>query len=181
MKRTKINQKWPRLVHKKKVIKVIYLMAIIDVINFCLQVRISLVRLGAAKQDTNLCCTNDCNLSLWKGASVTRWLDYFFNILMIKMKICNFGKMFANIVGIFCFPLALDPSSSKLGSNYLHKGSESWSSGDSGSRGCEFESQHRILDENFFTLIWCKICLFWKDQKNEKEAGIGPLKKYLPT
>ena len=52
--------------------------------------------------------------------------------------------------------------------------------GDSCSEGRGFESQHRIQDWNFFTLICCKIVLMfaWKRQKiNEKEAGDGPFLK----
>ena len=30
--------------------------------------------------------------------------------------------------------------------------------GDSCSKGCGFESQYRILDEQFFTIICCKNC-----------------------
>ena len=46
---------------------------------------------------------------------------------------------------------------------------------DSCSKGCEFESQHRILDGHFFTyLIIIKICnVFEKTKINEKEAGNG--------
>ena len=54
---------------------------------------------------------------------------------------------------------------------------------DSCSKGCVFESRLHILDGHFFTLICCKkycvVCLFEKDQKNEKEAGVGPFKKYI--
>ena len=47
--------------------------------------------------------------------------------------------------------------------------------GDSRSEGCGFESQCRILDGHFFTLICCKIVLFvWKRPKiNENEAGMA--------
>ena len=41
--------------------------------------------------------------------------------------------------------------------------------GDSKSEGCEFESQHQILDGHFITFIYCKncnVCL--------KKAGVGP-------
>ena len=51
--------------------------------------------------------------------------------------------------------------------------------GDSRSKGRGFESQRRILDGHFFTLICCKNCIVClKRQKiNEKEAGVGPFKK----
>ena len=43
--------------------------------------------------------------------------------------------------------------------------------GDSCSTGCEFESQHIILDGHFFTFIYCNV--FEKMKINEKEAGVG--------
>ena len=54
--------------------------------------------------------------------------------------------------------------------------------GGSRSKGRGFESQHRKLDGHdiFFTLICCKnyydVC-FKRPKINEKEAGVGPLKK----
>ena len=46
--------------------------------------------------------------------------------------------------------------------------------GDSRSEDCEFKSQNRILDGNFFTLIWCKICnvCLKRPKINEKEAVV---------
>ena len=45
--------------------------------------------------------------------------------------------------------------------------------GDSCSKGCEFESQHCILDGHFFTFICCEN--FFENTKiNEKEAEDGP-------
>ena len=52
--------------------------------------------------------------------------------------------------------------------------------GDSRSGGCGFESQCRLLDGHFFTLIWCKLywLFLWKRLKiNEKETGDGPFFK----
>ena len=48
--------------------------------------------------------------------------------------------------------------------------------GDSRSKGCGFESRHRILDGHFSHIFVVKIVLFvWKRPKiNEKEAGDGP-------
>ena len=48
--------------------------------------------------------------------------------------------------------------------------------GDSCSKGCEFESQHHLLDGHFFTYICCKNCnVCLKRLKiNEKEAEVGP-------
>ena len=51
---------------------------------------------------------------------------------------------------------------------------------DSHSEGCVFKSQHRILDGHFSHISDVKVLkLFvWKDQEiNEKEAGVGHLKK----
>ena len=50
-------------------------------------------------------------------------------------------------------------------------------------KGRGFESQHHILDGYFFTLIFCKNCIFsLKLPKiNEKEAGVGPFKKHCAT
>ena len=48
--------------------------------------------------------------------------------------------------------------------------------GGSWSKGCEFESQHQILNGYFFTLICCKnykVCLK-TTELNEKEAGDSP-------
>ena len=47
---------------------------------------------------------------------------------------------------------------------------------DSRSKGCGFESRHRMLDGHFFTYICCKICLE-KPKINENAAGVGPFKK----
>ena len=47
-------------------------------------------------------------------------------------------------------------------------------------KGCLFESQRRILDGHFFTLICCKNCndfCLKRPKINEKEAGVGPFKK----
>ena len=41
---------------------------------------------------------------------------------------------------------------------------------DSCLKGCGFESQRRILDGHFFTLICCKKCIVCL-KKHEKEAG----------
>ena len=52
--------------------------------------------------------------------------------------------------------------------------------GDSCSEGHGFESQCRILDGHFFTLICSKIVLMFVSKRpkvNEKEAGYGPFKK----
>ena len=51
--------------------------------------------------------------------------------------------------------------------------------GDSHSKGCGFESQHRILDGHFshiFVVKICNVCL-QRPKVNEKEAGVGPFKK----
>ena len=47
------------------------------------------------------------------------------------------------------------------------------------SKGCGFESQCRILDEHYFTLICCKNCIVClkRPKINEKEAGVGPFFK----
>ena len=47
--------------------------------------------------------------------------------------------------------------------------------GDSRSKGCGFESQHRVLDGHFshiFVLKICNVCLK-RPKMNEKEAGVG--------
>ena len=51
--------------------------------------------------------------------------------------------------------------------------------GDSRSKGCGFESRHRILNGHFFTYNCCKICnvCLKRPKINEKEAGVGPFKK----
>ena len=55
-------------------------------------------------------------------------------------------------------------------------GREPWSSGrDSRSKGCGFESLHRILDGHCFTNIFCKKCndvCLKRPKINEKEAGV---------
>ena len=53
--------------------------------------------------------------------------------------------------------------------------------GDSHSKGRGFESQRRILDGHFFTLICCKNCIVClkRPKMNEKEAGVGPFKKHI--
>ena len=50
---------------------------------------------------------------------------------------------------------------------------------DSRSKGRGFESQRRILDGHFFTLICCKNCIVClkRPKINEKEAGVGPIFK----
>ena len=50
---------------------------------------------------------------------------------------------------------------------------------DSCLEGCWFESQCRILDGHFFTLMCCKNCIFCLKRLkiNEKEAGVGPFYK----
>ena len=47
---------------------------------------------------------------------------------------------------------------------------------DSRSKGRGFESQRRILDGHFFTLICCKNCIVClkRPKINKKEAGVGP-------
>ena len=54
---------------------------------------------------------------------------------------------------------------------------------DSRSKGRGFESQRRILDGHFFTLICCKNCIVClkRPKINKKEAGVGPnlKKRYL--
>ena len=55
---------------------------------------------------------------------------------------------------------------------------------DSCSKGCGFESQHRILDGHFFTLIYCRNCIVClkRPKINETEARVGAFfnnKKYL--
>ena len=55
-------------------------------------------------------------------------------------------------------------------------GREPWSSGDGRrlmSEGHGFKSQHRILDGHFSHLFVVKIAVT-KDEKNEKEAVVGP-------
>ena len=52
--------------------------------------------------------------------------------------------------------------------------------GDSCTRGHGFESQCRILDGHFFTLICCKSCIdvcLKRPKINEKVAGVGPFLK----
>ena len=46
---------------------------------------------------------------------------------------------------------------------------------DSRFKGCEFESQHHILDGHFFTYICCGNCIVClkRPKINEKEAGLG--------
>ena len=62
----------------------------------------------------------------------------------------------------------------------ISAGREPWSSGSKRrliSEGCEFESQHQILDGHFFALICCKIwivCLK-RPKINEKDAEAVPL------
>ena len=48
--------------------------------------------------------------------------------------------------------------------------------GDSHSKGCGFESRHRILDGHFFTYICCKNCIVClkKTKNKQKEAEVGP-------
>ena len=50
---------------------------------------------------------------------------------------------------------------------------------DSLSEDCWFESQHRILDRHFFTLICCKnlLCLLKKTENTQKEDRDGPWTK----
>ena len=50
---------------------------------------------------------------------------------------------------------------------------------DSRSKGRGFESQRRILDGHFFTLICCKNCIVClkRPKINKKEAGVGPILK----
>ena len=51
---------------------------------------------------------------------------------------------------------------------------------DSCSKGRGFESRRRILDGHFFTFICCKncnVCLKKTENKNKKEAGVGPIFK----
>ena len=49
---------------------------------------------------------------------------------------------------------------------------------DSCSRGRVFESQHRLLDSHFLTVICSKNCITcWRLQTNVKEAGDGPIRK----
>ena len=55
---------------------------------------------------------------------------------------------------------------------------------DSCLRGCDFESRRRTLNghDSFFTLICCKNCYDFclkRQEINEKEAGVGPLKNLL--
>ena len=47
---------------------------------------------------------------------------------------------------------------------------------DSRSKGCEFESQHRILDGHFSHIFIVKNCIVCSKRTkiNEKEAGVGP-------
>ena len=46
--------------------------------------------------------------------------------------------------------------------------------GDSCSKGCEFESQHRLLDGHFFTYIFVVriVMCVWKDE-NKRKRGRG--------
>ena len=49
---------------------------------------------------------------------------------------------------------------------------------DSCSKGRGSESRRRILDGHFFTFICCKncnVCLKKTENKNKKEAGVGPI------
>ena len=51
---------------------------------------------------------------------------------------------------------------------------------DSCSKGRGFESRRRILDGHFFTFICCKnckVCLKKTENKQKKEAGVGPIFK----
>ena len=51
---------------------------------------------------------------------------------------------------------------------------------DSRSEGRGFESRHHKLDGHFFTYICCKnciVCLKKTENKNEKEAEVGPFFK----
>ena len=50
-------------------------------------------------------------------------------------------------------------------------------------KGCLFESQRRILDGHFFTLIRCKNCIVClkRPKTNEKEAEVGPFLKNFTT
>ena len=52
---------------------------------------------------------------------------------------------------------------------------------DSRSKGRGFESQRRILDGHFFTLICCKNCIVClkRPKINKKEAGVGPIFKSM--
>ena len=46
------------------------------------------------------------------------------------------------------------------------------------SEGCEFKSQHHILDGQFSHLFVVRILMFvWKDESKQKEAEDGPNKK----
>ena len=47
--------------------------------------------------------------------------------------------------------------------------------GDSRSKGRRLESQRRILDGHFFTLICCKNCIVYlqRTKIKEKEAGVA--------
>ena len=49
--------------------------------------------------------------------------------------------------------------------------------GDSCSKGHEFESWHSILDGHFFTYLFAVKIVFVKTKINEKEAGVGSIKK----
>ena len=53
---------------------------------------------------------------------------------------------------------------------------------DSRPEGRWFESWPRILDGHFFTYICCKNCIVClkRPKINEKEAGVGPIKKNKP-
>ena len=49
------------------------------------------------------------------------------------------------------------------------------------SKGPGFKSRHCILDGHFFTYICCKNCIVCLERLKiiEKEAGVGPFKKYI--
>ena len=53
--------------------------------------------------------------------------------------------------------------------------------GDSISKGCEFESQHCILDGHFFTFLFVvkKKFLFENMKIKKKEAGVGPFLRII--
>ena len=65
-------------------------------------------------------------------------------------------------------------------SHILHSNKDNnFRAGDSRSEGCEFESQHRILDGHISYLFVLKTSLLEKTDVNEKEAGDGPFKKTI--
>ena len=109
------------------------------------------------------------------------------NIVYIILMLFIFGKeQFYHILLAICticlnFNIRLPYRRMTL--HYIFKmgGQKHWSSGHGRGlckRGCQFESQRKILDGNFFTFIFCKILLMFKKTKNKlQESRDGPFCK----